>query len=134
MHQGRTRSERYAVLKNAGVNPKEIEKIFNKKIYLMLLGAVVPLWLINFYFGQHGTSTVQAPPSEPIMEKSAEPLSAAESPEAVELNGTGIEAGAVKPLGLNCQMDMRARRVGMEGQDIIMVVAEFGMGQCADGS
>ena len=36
MQQGRTRSERYAVLKNAGVSKKEIEKIFNTKIPMQI--------------------------------------------------------------------------------------------------
>ena len=52
--------------------------------------------------------------------------------ETIELNRTGIEAVAIKPLGLNRQMDMGARRVGMEGQDIIVVVTEFSVGQRAD--
>ena len=54
--------------------------------------------------------------------------------ETIELNGTRIEPCAIQPLGLNRQMDMRAWCVGMEGQDIIVIVTQLGMGQCADGS
>src|SRR3546814_1755243 len=43
--------------------------------------------------------------------------------ETIELNRTRIEAVAIQPLGLNRQMDMRARRVSMERQDIIVIVA-----------
>src|SRR3546814_3306339 len=44
--------------------------------------------------------------------------------ETIELNRTRIEAVAIQPLGLNRQMDMRARRVSMERQDIIVIVAD----------
>ncbi len=43
MQQGRTRSERYAVLKNAGVSKKEIEKIFNKKIPMQVFSWKGPI-------------------------------------------------------------------------------------------
>ena len=43
--------------------------------------------------------------------------------EAVELDRAGIEARAIQPLGLHRQMHMGARRVGVEGQDIIVIVA-----------
>ena len=53
---------------------------------------------------------------------------------AVELDRPGIEAFAIQPLGLHRQVDMRARRIGMERHDVIVIVAEFGVGQRADGS
>src|SRR3546814_10597876 len=53
---------------------------------------------------------------------------------AVKLNRSGIEPVAVQPFGLNRQMDMGTRRVCMKRQDIIVIVAEFGMGQPANGS
>lgn len=36
-----------------------MKKIFSKKVYLMLLAAVVPLWLMNFLSGQNGAAEVK---------------------------------------------------------------------------
>ena len=51
--------------------------------------------------------------------------------ETIELDRTRIEAGAIQPFGLHRQMNMRSRRVGVEGQDIIVIVAQLGVGERA---
>ena len=52
----------------------------------------------------------------------------------IKLNRAGVEPCAIQPLGLHRQMDMRARRIGMERQNVIVIVAQLGMSQRADSS
>ncbi|MDO8412429.1 MAG: hypothetical protein Q7S51_01420 [Gallionellaceae bacterium] len=33
-----------------------MKKLFDIKIYLLLLGTLLPLWLVNFFFGQHNST------------------------------------------------------------------------------
>ena len=63
-----------------------MNKIFNKKIYLLLLGSVVSLWLINFLTGQQDAQEIKTPQSELIATRNnVEQLPFFESQDSIEL-------------------------------------------------
>lgn len=79
-----------------------MNKIFSKKVYLMLLAAIVPLWLMNFLSGQNGVSEVKSDQPEAPINNSIVTAVGEQEPMVLKLSMSLTrydlaEAGAAQP-------------------------------------